>query len=139
MVNAFVVWEDRYSVGLEVIDKQHKYLFELTNLLYERCRQGDHVMRELFEETLHSMVEYVHVHFTTEEKLMEKSKYPEYEVHKKEHADFVRTVLQKGREFEDGKMGVPLEFVHFLRDWILSHIAVSDKVLAAYLINLKAH
>jgi len=132
----FVQWEERYSVGVGIIDKQHKHLFELTNMLYERCRRGESIAREHFVETLHATVEYVGIHFSTEERLMDKIHYPDRVKHKGQHVDFVKKVMESQKDFEEGKIGVAIEFVYFLRDWILSHIAIYDKNFAEYLNRL---
>jgi len=129
----YVQWDDSYSVGVELIDKQHKQLFDFTNALYEGCRRGETAAREHFIETLHATVDYVAVHFSTEERIMEKINYPDTANHKREHADFVKKIMESQKELEEDKKGVALKFVQFLRDWVLSHIAICDKKFVEYL------
>jgi len=126
----YVQWDDCYSVGVDLLDKQHSHLFELTNALYAGCRRGETVAREHFVDTLHATVDYVTVHFSTEERIMEKINYSDTANHKREHADFVKKVMEAQKELEEGKRGVAMKFVQFLKDWIVSHIAVCDKNLA---------
>jgi hemerythrin len=128
----YVQWDDCYSVGIELLDKQHKDLFDFTNELYTGCRKGETAAREHFIETLHATVDYVTNHFSTEERMMEKTQYPDTAKHKKEHADFVKKVMESQKELEEGKRGVAIKFVQFLKDWIVSHIAVCDKTMAEY-------
>jgi len=128
----FVQWEERYSVGFELIDQQHKHLLELTNMLYEWCRRGEVIAREHFAEILHATVDYVGVHFSTEERLMDKVNYPDKVEHKGQHAFFAKKIMEARNDFEEGKSGVAVDFVHFLKDWILSHIAVCDKTFVEY-------
>ncbi|MDR0569221.1 MAG: bacteriohemerythrin [Spirochaetaceae bacterium] len=123
----FVVWEDRYSVGIPLIDDQHKELLNVTNALYSACRQGDETAKANFKEVIRSAVEYVKFHFSTEEQIMERINFPEIGPHKKEHEAFVKKVLEEVKNFEGGKTFVPNQFVRFLRDWVLTHIAMSDK------------
>ena len=132
-----IEWEDRYSVGIPFIDEQHKELFRQTNELYAACFKNEAEVRELFKGVIHSMVEYVGVHFSAEEKMMEKIKYPELAEHKKQHDDFVKRVLVGVQDFEEGKKLVPNNFVRFLKDWLLAHIAVSDKKYSIYIFDLK--
>jgi hemerythrin len=133
----FVVWEGRYALGIPIIDAQHKELLNLTNELYTACLQGDSSARLSFREAVHSTVEYVHKHFSAEERIFENINYPKIAEHKKEHAGFIKRILEDVKNFESGKTFVPNIFVRFLRDWALAHIAVSDKEYAEYIMRLK--
>ncbi|QQO09105.1 bacteriohemerythrin [Breznakiella homolactica] len=132
-----VEWDDRFSVGIPLVDDQHRGLVKMTNDLYTGCRLGDDAARAFFLKTIHEAVDYVKLHFDTEEKILRKISYPDYSVHKKQHEDFVMEVLNEVKNFQDGKKFVPNTFVRFLRDWVLTHIAVSDKQYADYIIQLK--
>jgi hemerythrin len=133
----FVEWEDRYSVGIPAIDRQHKELLNITNDLYNACQLGDEAAREHFMNVIHRAVEYVKFHFSAEEQIMERIKFPESAEHKKQHESFVKRVLENVGEFESGKKFVPNTFVRFLKDWILTHIAMSDQKYHTYIIELK--
>jgi hemerythrin len=82
-------------------------------------------------------VDYVKYHFRAEGKLMENVKFPESAEHKRQHEDFVKQILEDVQSFQEGKKFIPNVFVRFLKDWILSHIAVLDKRYASYILNLK--
>jgi hemerythrin len=133
----FVEWDERYSVGIPAIDRQHKELLNLTNELYNACQLGDTAARERFRTVIHRAVEYVKFHFSAEEQIMERIKFPAIIEHKKQHESFVRRVLENVGEFESGKQFVPNAFVRFLKDWVLTHIAMSDQRYHEYIIELK--
>jgi hemerythrin len=133
----FIQWDNRYAIGIPLIDNQHKELIRLTNELYEGCLMGKEEAKHYFMKTVKGTVDYVKYHFTAEEKLLETVKYPELPEHKKQHESFIKQLLDDVQSFESGKKFVPNLFVRFLRDWILSHIAVMDKKYADYILDLK--
>ncbi|MDR2072351.1 MAG: bacteriohemerythrin [Spirochaetaceae bacterium] len=135
--NNLIEWSDRYRIGIPLIDEQHKKLIDMTNTLYTGCLEGDKEARIYFLKTIHEAVDYVRFHFSTEEKLLERIKYPDLTAHKKQHEDFAREIISQVQAFQQGKPFVPNVFVRYLRDWVLTHIAVSDKLYAAYLLELK--
>jgi hemerythrin len=132
-----IEWSDRYRIGIPLIDEQHKKLIDMTNTLYMGCLEGDETAEAYFLKTIHDAVDYVRFHFTTEEQLLERINYPDMAAHKKEHENFVREILQQVQAFQEGKKFVPNVFVRYLRDWVLTHIAVSDKLYAVYLVEMK--
>ena len=133
----FVPWENKYVLGVKIIDEQHKHLFDLTNELYEKCHLGESAVHDQFIKTLHMLVEYVVVHFSTEEKIMEHIGYPRIAEQREQHTAFTMKVIEESKKFGSGTSDVPQDLVHFLRDWIVSHIAVYDKVLADHIHHLK--
>jgi hemerythrin len=132
-----VEWNERYSLGIPKIDEQHKELLRLTNELYAACLNDDNEAKEQFKNTISALVHYVSEHFSAEERLLERVKYPKYAEHKAEHESFVKKMLEQVSCFKEGKSFVPNNFVRYLKDWILSHIAVSDKHYATYIFALK--
>ncbi|MDR0386805.1 MAG: bacteriohemerythrin [Treponema sp.] len=135
--DVLVEWDDRYSVNIQLIDDQHKELINLTNILYKGCLAGDETARAYFMETIRRTVEYVKYHFSAEEKMMENIKYPDIAQHKREHESFVKQILGDVEKFQEGKKFVPNVFVRYLKDWILTHIALEDKKYSAYIFDLK--
>ncbi|WP_010260937.1 bacteriohemerythrin [Treponema primitia] len=135
--DVLVEWDDRYSVGIPLIDDQHKELIRLTNELYKGCLAGDEAAHDYFMSAVKGTVDYVKYHFSAEEKLLENAKYPEIADHKRQHEGFIKQILGDVQSYQGGKKFVPNVFVRYLKDWILSHIAVMDKKYAAYILGLK--
>lgn len=137
MGDRFIEWDNRYITGIQLLDDQHKDLVNFTEELFNNCNAGDVQANEAFKKTAHAAVEYVKKHFFAEEKMFENIKYPLAAEHKKQHEAFVIRVLEDVRNFEEGKNFVPQAFARFLREWILTHIAVHDKQYADFIQNLK--
>ena len=136
-INNIVAWSNSYSVGINLIDEQHRELIRLTNKLYQSCLLSRDDSRSVFLKTIHGAVDYVGYHFSTEEKVMERVGYPELIAHRLEHTEFIKAVLREVDNFQQGRTYMPQNFVFFLRDWVLTHIAVSDKKMGAFLVMLK--
>jgi len=132
-----VVWDEKYATGIPLVDSQHKELFSLTNELFRACLYGDEVLKGVFKETMGRMVDYVRFHFGAEQEILQRINYPGYQEHKKQHDTLVRDILEAVKEYNEGKKLVPNQFVRTLRDWILSHIAVTDKLYVAYIAEQK--
>ena len=105
---AFFEWDDNYSVGVAEIDEQHQELIELINRLHEAIEQGSagnaasSAINELdtMSSVLDELVDYSCYHFSTEEKYMLEYTYPEYDRHKRLHAQFVDRVEAFKRDYE---------------------------------------
>jgi hemerythrin len=63
--------------------------------------------------------------------------YPRIAEQKVQHSGFTKKILEESKNYDSGIYGATQDLVHFLRDWIISHIAVYDRVLADYIHQLK--
>jgi len=133
-----VSWSSAFSVGIPIIDDQHKGLFALVNDMFNHVVGDAQEEKAYFKKVIEKAVEYVKVHFSTEEKIMLRAKFSGYSEHKKAHDAFVLTVVEKVQDFEAGKNLILLEFTQFLKEWILMHIAIMDKGHFAYLCKTAA-
>ncbi|MDR2102933.1 MAG: bacteriohemerythrin [Treponema sp.] len=123
-----VSWSPTFSVGVKIIDDQHKGLLSLTNDLFNHCVGDEASERAYFQEVIGKAVDYVKVHFSTEEKIMLATKFEGYWEHKREHDAFVLNVVDQIRAFNEGKPFTLMTFTRYLKNWVLTHIAVSDRL-----------
>ena len=133
----FVTWSDRYNVGISFMDEQHRKIIDIANDLHKGIfalenESAEKSKGESFKAGIRAAVDYVKEHLSIEEEMMRSIDYPQYTEHKKAHEEFIRRVLQDAARFEAGDRRVGMQFVYFLRDWLLEHIAVVDKGLALY-------
>jgi len=87
---------------------------------------------DYFNIVIQEAVKYVKVHFATEEKIMLATKFSGYAEHKKAHDSFVLAVVNNINDYKAGKRLTLSAFTKFLKEWILSHIAMMDKQYFEY-------
>jgi hemerythrin len=131
--NNIVEWNDRFVLGVPQIDRQHRELVNLANNLFANCRAGREEASDSFKRTLRAAASFVRKHFGEEERIMRRAGYPLWRRHRAEHKRFMKELLRQNQAYSDGKANVPHSFARFLKEWILSHIAVKDKDWADYL------
>ena len=132
----FVTWSDSLNTGVTMIDEQHRHLIDLTNELFQACKLGGDTLDSVFRTTMKQMVDYVRFHFSYEQDMLLRIKYPKLKEQKSEHKKLVKTVLEATKEYGDkSKRFVPNNFVRFLRDWIIGHIGHHDKMYANYIVE----
>jgi len=125
--NELIAWNATFSCGIKLIDEQHKGLVALVNEMFNHITGDEEQEREYFNKVIQEAVRYIKIHFATEEKIMRFANFAGYAAHKKEHENFIITVITNIYSFQAGKRVSLLSFTKFLRNWILSHIAVMDK------------
>jgi len=127
-----ITWSNSYSMGVKLVDDQHKGLINFVNDLFNHANGNEAEERAYFKDVIQQAVQYIKEHFHTEEKLMVSTKFPGYMEHKKIHDKFTLTVVKSVKDFEAGKRLVLEKFAYFLKDWVLTHVAVEDVQYAAY-------
>ena len=122
----FIEWsDDILSVGIEEIDEQHKLLVGLVNRMHDAIHQrhGSDVVKDILAE----LVDYTRIHFAVEESLMRILHYPGYEEHKELHEELLSHVKELQEKVASGKTAIGFELMHFLKNWLTTHIMEEDK------------
>jgi len=119
------IWLDDYQIGNETIDQQHKYLFELANLIVDP--QHTHAIRTNFMQ----LFKYVREHFSAEETLMKKHNYPRYGKHLIEHEKLLDHLLEISESIGRGQFQHD-KIVNFMKNWLLVHIVEEDMLLGEF-------
>lgn len=122
-----LTWSSTYSVGIRVIDEQHRELINLINDMYNHVNNDESSECAYFKNIIHQIVDKIKIHFETEEKILIATKFRGYAEHKKTHDSFLLTVIENVLKFETGKKISLVSFSLFLKDWVLTHIAIMDK------------
>ncbi len=122
---ALITWNKRYSVNIDVIDKQHMKLIELINDLNEAMKERK--TKEILLNTILRLSDYTVSHFQYEEKLFKEYNYPETEKHKKEHDLFIKKVDEFKHGFDSGELMLSVDIITFLMEWLVNHIQITDK------------
>jgi hemerythrin-like metal-binding protein len=125
-------WDDAYSVGIKEIDDQHKQLIQFLNDLHDALGNG--TAMAMMQGLIADLLDYADYHFTTEEALFEKYKYPERYEHAAEHEDFATKVSEIEVQLKISKNDylLPIETMKFLRNWLLDHMQQEDQLYAQY-------
>ena len=128
-----IKWTESLSVKINSIDEQHKKLIDLINSFYENINHGSQKERML--ELIKSLKEYTVFHFSTEEKYMKQTNYPDFISHKQEHDKFVSKVLDFEERYKSGKLLLSIEVTNFIKEWVCNHIMVTDEKYSKYFIR----
>jgi len=123
-VRPFIVWNDRYSVGVDIFDAQHKRLFALINDVH--AAMVTKTTNERIGAIIAELLDYTKKHFGKEEELMKEAAYEGYDEQHTEHARLVEQLLDFKREFDEGRAIVDLKLMGFLKGWLVKHILGTD-------------
>lgn len=125
---ALMAWDKNMSVGVEVLDEQHRKLIEIINEAYAAIQKHDEpAMADLIDK----MRDYALMHFATEEELLKKHGYPELEDHKFQHAKFNNDVDEfKKKLYEKTNLS---QIFLFLSRWLTTHIMDEDRKYTSYM------
>jgi hemerythrin len=119
-----IKWSDKYSVGISIIDEEHKKLFELINKANLVAKFGNNSNDVL--AILDQMTEYVLNHFETEEHYMKEFHFPGFQHHRSEHIDFTNTTMDYKNRAVGGDYQITNEILEYLMQWLSNHIQVTD-------------
>lgn len=128
-MNAKTQWDPKLKVGSDVIDNQHKVLFDLIKDLNNAIRVGASV--RILDTLLGVLLAYAFQHFETEEEFFEN--HGDYTQHCLEHYALIKKLNAFIVDFRNNRLGgedrTPSEF---LESWLHTHIEQFDKPFLAH-------
>ncbi len=121
-------WEDKYSVGIEEIDVQHKNIFAFGNKIWNIIHSDDADRNHQMKAEIKRLTEYCEYHFNSEIEYIKKMNLKILDNHIPEHNRFydkMKAVLEYDCEqvtFEEC-----FDIMIFIVNWINDHILELDK------------
>ena len=128
-----IEWDDSLSIGVELIDDEHKMLIRKLRDLSDAFNKG--LEQNKILKTLDFLIDYTEFHFTDEERIMTQSDYPGLEDQKKQHGEFRLTLNNILDDYRDeGPTKSLAESINFfLVNWLIGHIKGTDLKLGTFL------
>lgn len=133
-VHINIVWSDDFNVGNEKIDKEHKELF----IIAQKCSKIEGIsdiseQKKILKFVLKKLFEYIAIHFSHEEKLMEEINYSEIESHKVIHKEILASLNLLVTKLNSYSISQINEKVNnFINIYFLTHIKEQDTKIVAF-------
>ncbi len=120
-----IEWDDKYSVGISIIDDEHKQLIGIINKAIA-ARQHSNNSEEIIE-ILNEMNKYALTHFADEEAYMVQFDYPDYEQHRKEHQGFSIETMAFFDKITNSNRQLICKILEHLKSYLVSHVQGTDR------------
>ncbi len=127
----FLTWDESYSVGISVLDEDHKRLLNLINQLQTAAHY--HTSDEYEQEAFDTLIDYTKNHFRREEELMEKHQFPGLQAHRLQHQEMIGEVDRLVSAYQKDRDATIEGAISYLQTWLLRHINGTDKEYSAFL------
>lgn len=129
-----IEWDPGMETGDDSVDGQHQRLVALFNELLEADPDERGRLQDVFER----LTEYVLVHFSAEESMMERYSYPESERdrHIAEHRALTERTRAMVLAYRTGEISSVRPVVDVLYDWLVHHVEERDRLLVEHVTRL---
>ncbi|MDA3811579.1 MAG: bacteriohemerythrin, partial [Spirochaetaceae bacterium] len=103
----FIEWNnEKYNLGIELIDNQHKELVMITNQLHDILKNEEYQAEAI--KILKRLYAYSNYHFSSEEGLFKEHHYPQAKEHINLHNTFANKIKEYLEEIRK-KKNLPLD------------------------------
>lgn len=128
-----LVWNERYNIGVDIIDREHKKLFSILNKLFDFGQQEEK-SQWVCQEAIKYFRDHALQHFADEEAYMLSIDYAGLDIHRRIHKNFRdRTIPALERELEQSGYS-PDAVNHFLgvcAGWLVGHSLIEDHAIVS--------
>ena len=122
---ALVRWRKKYIVGVKILDDQHRGMMRILNELHAAAMKGR--VGEVAGPLLSQVSCAAREHFSTEEELMESTRYPALAEHRAKHEDLLARAAEFLDRHNEGDITSYVQLLYFVRDWFRDHLKHEDK------------
>ena len=126
-----LVWQEKYNIGVEVIDRDHQRLFKIINKLLT-LREEEKNNRWACEEGIKFFKGHALRHFADEEKYMASIGYSGLKTHQKIHRGFreiTLPALEQELERTDYSTDAVDHFLGVCSGWLIGHTLTEDMAI----------
>lgn len=124
--------KDEFKTGIEIIDNEHKILFEIADKIYNLSKNEFIIDKyDRIVNLIEELKGYAALHFRDEEAYMESINYKKMFTQKVDHDNFIKKLNQIDlNDLDANQEDYILELLDFINDWLVSHILEKDKLIA---------
>lgn len=125
-----VSWTDALLTGIDEIDAEHRYYFEILHRFNKARADGFDPRR--MRTLLNDLLAYIEMHFRNEEVIMREAGYPAFERHIAAHRKAAAAIQEMFAGTPDD--GAIHEFLNsFLSRWLINHIQNEDRAFSNWM------
>jgi hemerythrin len=124
-------WQEKYNTGVEFLDEQHRYFFNIVAALKEKLNAG--VCRDSASRIFFSLAHYAEHYLIQEEIYFKNYRLRGIREHKDLHREFISRVIQFQADHEKEVEGTCRTMLVYLEEWFENHILKYDKKAIEYL------
>ena len=126
-----IAWSKILSVEVDEIDDDHRRLISLFNELGRAAAGGESA--DYIAATLEELINCTVWHFSHEERLMLKYRFPGAAEHRAAHRELIDAAREWQAELAQGGYAVTEAEITFLERWLTEHILTVDQKLGSFL------
>jgi hemerythrin-like metal-binding domain len=122
---SFITWSLKYEFGIPEMDQQHRFWIELVNHMYKEFKEQND--KDLVHAMFNTAIDYIHYHFSEEERMMQIIGYSALREQQKEHAEIGAVVEHLRKDIRSGNIIISQHIINKLRILFAQHILFEDK------------
>jgi hemerythrin len=130
----YIVWQTQWNTNIPEIDERHAamvgHLNDVIDVLNQATDGGD--KGRALDKLLKDYIVLTREHFASEEEQMQRTKFPDYARHKREHVMLLAELNQLTSEISKHPSSLDMRTVRALKQWLVAHFTSADKAYADY-------
>ena len=132
----FIEWGYEYLLNIPEIDAQHKELVDQLNKTIKHCTGKKADERLFFDKNMRKTLDFLKIHFETEEKIFCKTNKDNFKNHKLEHKKILKELIKMNNDIEKNKVELNLFYLTaYIKERVMKHIKIYDLSAKKYFID----